>query len=255
MQNKIHLLFYFLKKDIKSKYAGSGLGLFWTILIPVVQITLFWFVFSLVMRARPYAQTNVPYIYFLLSSFFFWLAFSEGTLRASHIIIENSEIVKKISFPKVLLPITVITSSYLLNSIGFLLFMIVYAFISTPDFVSLLIIPVVFFQFLFSLGIGMLLSALVPYIRDLGQILGHVIQGMFFLSPIIYSIDAVPEKIRTIFYLNPMTYFASTYQTIILLKEAPPVHLFLVLAICSLLTFFIGLHTFRKLQDGFADVL
>ncbi len=131
MKNKLNLLIYFLKKDIKARYAGSGLGLLWTIFTPLVQIVLFWFVFSGIMKARPYANTQMPYIYFLLSSFFFWLAFSEGISRASNVIIENSEIVKKISFPNILLPVTVTISSYLLNILGFLFFMIAYATTTT----------------------------------------------------------------------------------------------------------------------------
>ena len=255
MQDKLHLLFYFLKKDIKSKYAGSGLGLLWTILIPLAQIVLFWFVFSAIMKARPYANSQMPYIYFLLSSFFFWLAFSEGIIRSSQTIIENAEIVKKISFPNILLPVTVTTSSYLLNMVGFLLFIIAYAAITTLSPMFVLVIPILFFQFLFSLGVGMLLAALLPYIRDIGQILGYALQGIFFLSPIIYSMESVPEKLRIIFYFNPMTYFASSYHHIILLKELPPLIYMGVIFFISIISFIGGFYTFKKLKDGFADVL
>ena len=255
MRDKLHLLFYFLRKDIKVKYAGSGLGLLWTVFTPLIQIVLFWFVFSAIMKARPYANTQIPYIYFLLSSFFFWLAFSEGIFRASHVIIENAEAVKKISFPNILLPITVTISSYLLNMVGFLLFITAYSFITTISPVILFVIPILFFQFLFSLGIGMLLAAILPYIRDLGQILGHVIQGIFFISPVIYSIESIPEKFRIIFYCNPVTYFASSYHHIILLRELPPLHYMIIIIFISAVSFLFGLYTFRKLRDGFADVL
>ncbi len=255
MREKLHLLLYFLKKDIKTKFAGSGLGLLWTIFIPVVQIILFWFVFSAIIKARPYANIQVPYICFLLSSFFFWLAFSEGILRASYAIIENSEIVKKISFPNILLPITVTTSSYLLNSIGFLFFVIAYATTTTLSPVMVLVIPILFLQFLFSLGLGMFLAALLPYIRDIGQILGYVMQGIFFLSPIIYSMESVPEKMRFVFYFNPITYFASSYHSIILFREPPPLLYMCAIFFLSITSFIVGFYTFKKLKDGFADVL
>ncbi len=255
MRDKLHLLFYFLRKDIKVKYAGSALGLLWTVFIPLIQIVLFWFVFAAIMKARPYANTQIPYIYFLLSSFFFWLAFSEGIFRASNVIIENAEAVKKISFPNILLPITVTISSYLLNMVGFLLFIVTYSIITSISPVILFIIPVLFLQFFFSLGIGLILAAVIPYLRDLGQILGNIIQAVFFISPIIYSIESVPEKFRIIFYCNPLTYFASSYHHIILLREVPPLHYMVIIVIVSTLSFFFGLHTFRKLRDGFADVL
>jgi len=246
---------YFLKKDIKARYAGSGLGLLWSIFTPLVQIVLFWFVFSGIMKARPYATTQMPYIYFLLSSFFFWLAFSDGITRSSNIIIENAEIVKKISFPNIILPVTVTITSYLLNVIGFLFFMIAYTTTTTFSPIIVLVIPVLFFQLLFSLGLGMFLAALLPYIRDLGQIVGHILQGMFFVSPILYSIDSVPEKLRIIFYFNPITYFISSYHRILLLKEIPSLFFIWIIFCISITSFFGGFYTFKKLRDGFADVL
>lgn len=255
MRNKLNLLLYFLKKDIKAKYAGSGLGMLWTVLMPLVQILLFWFVFSTIMRARPYADTQIPYIHFLLSSFFFWLAFSEGIIRSATSIIDNAEMVKKVAFPNILLPITVTISSYLHHLVGFLIFIIVYFITTSVSPAIFLIIPVLFLQLLFSLGIGMLFSSLLPYIRDIGQILGSVIQGMFFLSPIIYSIEAVPEQLRFIFYFNPMTYFASSYHQIILMKSMPPMMYISTIFILATVTFIFGAYTFKKLRDGFPDVL
>ena len=255
MRHKLHLLFYFIKKDIKSKYAGSGLGVAWTILMPLIQIVLYWFVFSGIMKARPYANTQTPYIFFLLSTFFFWLSFSEGLMRASYALVENAEIVKKISFPIVLLPITVTVSSYVLNVIGFLIFIFFYTVTTAVNPLILAVIPVLFLQFIFSVGMGMLLSALLPYVRDIGQILGHVLMGMFFLSPIIYSIEAVPAKMKVILYCNPITYFASSYHRIILLKELPPMEFVWVILIVSVVSLISGLYVFRKLKDGFADVL
>lgn len=255
MDNKLNLIYYFLKKDIKAKYAGSGLGVLWTILMPVIQILLFWFVFSGIMKSRPYANSEMPYIYFLLSSFFFWLAFSEGLLRASSVIMENADMVKKVAFPNIVLPITVTLSTYIHHMTGFLLFMAIFTVTKSFSPVMLFILPVLFLQLLFSLGLGMIFSSLIPYIRDLGQILGQVMQGLFFLSPIIYSIEAVPEKLRIIFYLNPITYFASSYHKIILLREMPPLTHIALISMLSISSFIAGYYIFRKLRSGFADVL
>ena len=123
MYSRLGLIKYFLVRDIKARYVGSGLGVAWSFLIPLVQILLFWFVFSTIMKARPYAHSTVPYIYFLLSSFFFWLAFSEGLMQASCAIISNAEMVKKVSFPNVVLPITTTLSCYVHHMVGFLIFL------------------------------------------------------------------------------------------------------------------------------------
>jgi ABC-type polysaccharide/polyol phosphate export permease len=240
---------------MKAKYAGSGLGILWAVMTPLIQILIFWVVFSAIMKARPYADTKMPYVYFLFSSFFFWLAFSEGLSRAANAIVDHAEMVKKVSFPHIVLPVTVTFSSYISNMIGFLLFIIIYSIVVAFSPIYILIIPVLFFQVLFSLGLGMLLSALLPYVRDIGQILSHVLQGTFFLSPIIYSLEFVPEKLRPFFFLNPMTYFASSYHKIILLNEVPP--LFYIVIIISLSTgsFICGYLFYKKLKEGFSDVL
>jgi ABC-type polysaccharide/polyol phosphate export permease len=139
--------------------------------------------------------------------------------------------------------------------LGFLLFLIVYAVTTHFSLSFILIIPVLLCQFVFSLGLGMLLAGLTPYIRDIGQILGYVLQAVFFLSPIIYSIESVPEQLRFIFYFNPITYFASSYHSIILLHTMPPLHYFGVIVSLAAISFLTGFIAFRKLQDGFADVL
>lgn len=255
MKNKLNLLLYFIKKDLRAKYAGSMLGVIWTFLMPLSQILLFWFVFSKIMKARPYANTQVPYIYFLLSSYFCWLAFLEGSMRAANSVVENSEIVKKISFPKIILPFTATISGYVPNILGFVLFIFVYLIKIFFSPVIILVVPVLILQVIFSLGIGMILSALLPYIRDLGQILGQLLQGMFFLSPIMYNMDAIPEKLKIIFYLNPMTYFVCSYQKIILLGEVPSPYYFGIMTVISLGSFIYGSYVFHKLQEGFSDVL
>ncbi len=255
MKAKLKLLVYFLKRDIKAKYAGSTLGIVWSFLLPLFQIALFWFVFAGIMRARPYTNTEMPYIIFLLSSFFFWLAFSESLIRSSNIIIENTELVKKVNFPNVILPFAVTCSTYFHHMIGFFIFFIIYLFIGSPSPIFLLLIPVLFLQLIFSLGLGMLLSSLLPYIRDLGQVIGSLMQALFFLSPIIYSIESMPEKFRIIIYFNPITFFVSSYHEIILFKS-PPTLLHIAVMSGLAIGFFIGgLYTFRKLKQGFADVL
>lgn len=255
MKNKLTLLVYFLKKDLKARYAGSGLGMLWTLLMPLINILLFWFVFSEIMKARPYAETRIPYIYFLLSSFFFWLAFSEALLRAAHSVVENADMVKKVSFPNIVLPVTATLSAYVHHMVGFALFIVFFTVAYSFSASFLMVIPVLILQILFSLGLGMLFSGLLPYVRDLSQILGALMQGLFFLSPIIYSIEAIPDHFRIIFYLNPITYFASSYHAIILSREMPPAPYMAVVLFLGVASLAGGVYAFKKLRDGFTDVL
>jgi ABC-type polysaccharide/polyol phosphate export permease len=139
--------------------------------------------------------------------------------------------------------------------VGFILFLIAYTIATSFNPMIILVIPVLFLQILFSLGLGMLFAAVIPYVRDIGHILGFVMQGIFFLSPIIYSMEIIPEKLKIVFYLNPITYFVSSYHKLILLRELPsPVSIGVIFLISTGL-FIFGYRVFQKLKDGFADVL
>jgi ABC-type polysaccharide/polyol phosphate export permease len=255
MSNWINLVKYFLLKDIKSRYAGSGLGVFWTFILPVFQILLYWFVFSTIMKVRPSLNTQIPYIYFLLSTYFFWLALSESIVRSGTVIIENAEIVKKVYLPNIVLPLSVTLSSYLHNMIGVIIFILVFTASGLSHPYLFLIAPVLFLQLLFSVGIGMVTAAVVPYVRDLQLVMGYVIQGMFFLSPVIYSLNAIPERFRGLAYLNPVTVYIESYHTIIFEKNFPGVWYIVGMVSISCLSLFLGITVFNKLKEGFADIL
>jgi len=255
MSNLFNLIKYFLIKDIKARYAGSGLGILWTILVPVFQIFLFWFVFSTIMRVRPYSNAQVPYVYFLLSTFFFWLSIPEGILRSGTVIIENAELVKKVPFPNIALPISVTLSGYLQNMIGVIFFILIYSVSGLSHLHLFLIVPVLFLQLLFSVGAGVLIAAIVPYVRDVQQVMGYVLQGMFFLSPVLYSLDAIPERFRSLVYLNPVTIYIESYHTIIFERAFPSLWLVGGMICISGLFLFLGIRVFNKLNKGFADIL
>jgi len=255
MNKNLNLLFYFLKKDLKARYAGSGLGMFWTILMPLIQIVLFWFVFSAIMGLKPYAKTEVPYTYFLLSTFFFWLAFVDGLIRSSNIILENGDMVKKVSFPNVILPITATLSLYIQHMVGFLIFILFFDITKSFSVMHLMVIPVLAIQLVFSIGAGMLFAAIMPYVRDIGAVLIQFTQALFFLSPILYSLESVPQKIRFVYYFNPMTYFVSSYHNIILFNKMPQMNFMLIMIAVALVSIILGYYVFKKMRPGFADVL
>ncbi len=255
MVNWLNLVKYFLIKDIKSRYAGSGLGIIWTVIMPLFQILLYWFVFSTVMRVRPHSGANMPYVLFLLSTYFFWIAISESIVRSGMTMIENADLVKKVPFPVIILPISITLSCYVQSMVGVALFIVAYAFSGFLHLSIILIVPVLFLQLLFSLGLGMLLAAIIPYIRDLQQILGYLLQGMFFLSPILYSMDAIPEAYRGLTYLNPVTLYVEAYHKVVFDGTLPGGWYMGAMVLCSGLFLFLGVKVFLRLNEGFADIL
>jgi ABC-type polysaccharide/polyol phosphate export permease len=255
MSQMVSLVKYFLIKDIKGRYAGSGFGLFWAIMLPVFQILLYWFVFSTVMRVRPYSNSQVPYVIFLLSTYFFWLATSESIIRSSTTIMENSDLVKKVPFPTIVLPISVTLSGFLQNMVGVVFFILALTFSGLSHMSLFFMVPVLILQVLFSLGVAMFLAAIIPYMRDLHQLIGYVVQGMFFLSPVLYSLDAIPEKIRFLAYLNPLTFYIESYHKVIFERSLPGPWYFAGMIFFSGFFLFFGRKVFMKLNEGFADIL
>ncbi len=255
MTNWVNLVKYFLIKDIKSRYAGSGLGIFWAVMMPVFQILLYWFVFSTVMRVRPHSNAQIPYVLFLLSTYFFWLAISESISRSGMTIIENADLVKKVPFPIIILPISITLSSHLQSMVGVIFFIFAFTLSGFSHLSLFLILPVLILQLIFSMGMGMLLAAVIPYMRDLQQIIGYVLQGMFFLSPILYGLESIPESVRGLAYLNPVTLYIESYHKIILEGALPGVWFFGAMALCSGFFLFLGIKVFMKLNEGFADIL
>ena len=153
------------------------------------------------------------------------------------------------------MPVVSVLSSYFNHMVGALIFLSVIAFLYNPSVLWLLLIPLIGLQILFSTGLGFLLSALSVYVRDLPQIINIVLQGLFFLTPIVYPIETVPEKVRFLFYLNPLTYFIMMYQNILIYRTLPSaVNIFAVIVL-TMTTLLIGFKVFRKLKEGFADIL
>jgi ABC-type polysaccharide/polyol phosphate export permease len=206
------------------------------------------------LRARP-SRADIPYVYFLLSTYFFWLAIAESMGRAGMIMIENAEIVKKVSFPNVVLPVAITLSAYLHSLVGVMLFVLIFVFTGLAHLQLFFVVPVFLLQVLFSVGLALLLSAIIPYMRDLQQVMGYVIQGMFFLSPVLYSLDSIPEKFRNLAYLNPATVYIESYHRIIFDRAFPGI--WQILMMCGISSVFLigGAAVFGKLSEGFADIL
>ncbi|MBF0567121.1 MAG: ABC transporter permease [Nitrospirae bacterium] len=255
MLSSLGVLFYFIKKDFKSKYVGSFLGVVWAVLVPVTQIVIFWFVFDEILKSRPYATTNVPYIYFLLSTILMWIGFSESITRASFSVLEHCDMIKKVSFPNVYLPIAYTVSNYVQPLLGFFVFLVFYSVATGFSPAFLLTIPVIGLQMIFTMGVAMVLSAIMPYVRDTVYLIGNAMQGLFFLSPIMYSLEKIPAKYRVLFYINPFAYFASAYHDIVLIRTVPKVSVLIILLLITGLSFAGGLYVFTKLKDGFSDIL
>ncbi len=262
LKSLIHFSLFFAKKDIKTRFAGSLLGVFWMFIQPMCFIIIYFFVFSTVLKIKlsPASGTQ-SFLVFLLTGLFPWMAFQEGCMRAATSIIDNAEAVKKIPFPLESLPLGVIISSACMHLTALTIFVIaygVYLWIKSHTFLPLTVVflpAFIFFQLLATLGISLFLAAICTYLRDLIQVFNLLFQVWFYATPIVYPIYMIPKKLQPFVMMNPLTGLIELYRDVILKGKLSfaPYKIWSIIFVCLVL--WLGVTIFKRLKPGFADVL
>lgn len=256
----LRMLAPFVARDVREQYAGSRLGVTWTVLQPTLLVLLYWWVFSAILQTRlpPLANGDeVPFLAFLLASLLPWFAFNDGLLRGAGAILAKRDVVKHLAFPLQLFPLSAVAAAYVTHGTGYLLFLVGYFLWRghlAPGQVAA-ILTVLFLQVLATGGLALMLSALTVYLRDVQQILGLVLQVVFYTAPILYPMELVPESLRVLVQLNPFASFALSYQTAILGATWPDGALLFQMGLFATLSLLLGRYLFRRLKPGFSDVL
>ena len=253
LYNYRELLKTSVKKDIGGKYKHSFLGVLWSFINPLLQILVYALIFPLVMKN---GGSYKDYTVFMVCGLIPWAYFTTVINRASFIMIENGNILKKVYFPRSILPLSLVTS----ETINFLVYcIIILAFIVIKGFgISkfILFFPLVLLiQYVLLLGIALIFSAVTVYMRDIQHFIGVVLQLLFYATPIVYSIDTIPENFRWILKWNPMTYIIEGYRAIFYNQTMPDLKSLGVLGIISIIILIVGYLLFNKLQKRFAEEL
>lgn len=246
-----------VKREFQSKYQNSMLGATWTVINPLAMIIVYTVIFSQVMRAKlPGIDSTFGYSIHLCAGILTWGLFAEIVSKSQTVFIDNANLLKKLSFPRLCLPIIVVSNAILNFSIIFTLFTL-FLIISGnfPGWVYIAIFPVLFVNIIFALGLGVTLGVLNVFFRDVGQLFTIILQFWFWLTPIIYPISILPEQIRSFMDLNPMASVISAYQTILVNGELPQWQNLWVVTAMSLLLSIMGLYLFRKHSGDMVDEL
>ncbi len=244
------MIFSLVRKDLRGRYKGSVLGFLWTFINPLLQLMVFTMVFSIIMKAG-YEQ----YYLFLFVALVPWMFFASSVQDGSIAIIREKDMVKKIYFPREVMPIAVVTSGFV-NML--LTFLVIFAVLLVSgrgiNPVTLLFLPfVMIVEYVLCLGIALIVSALTVYFRDLQYILGIVTMALQYMTPVMYGSEKVPEWALPIFYANPMTPVIEIYRQILYYKQVPDVLSLLYVLLLGMVFVVIGLWCFNKLQKGFAE--
>lgn len=238
-----------ISKDIRGKYKNSVLGIIWSFLNPLLQIAVYAIVFPLIMKS------NLPnYTVFLCCGLIPWNFFSSAISRTSFTMIENGNIIKKVYFPRQILPLSVVTSeavNFVISTIIILAFVLGYGMGISKFIIFYPLVLLV--QYLLLVGISFVVSSVTVYFRDLQHFIGILLQLLFYATPIVYASNTIPENFQWILKFNPMTYVINGYRDIFYYQQKPDfISLAIVLGI-SIAICFVGYMIFNKLQKRFAE--
>lgn len=241
-----------VRKDLRGRYKGSVLGFLWTFVNPLLQLCVYTLVFSTIMRS------GIEKFYlFLFVALVPWLFFNSSVITGATCIISSKDLVKKIYFPREVLPIAYVTSSFVNMLFSFVIIFLAILFSGIGfNFKAILYLPIIMIvEYILALGIAMLTSALTVYFRDLEHILGIVTMAWMYLTPILYSVDMIPENLLPIFYLNPLTPIIIGYRDILYYKNIPHIGTLAHGLVLGIVILIIGWISFDRLQRGFAEEL
>ena len=246
-----------VKREFQSKYRNTMLGAAWTVLSPLAMILVYTLIFSQVMQNRLPGNASVyGYSIYLCAGILTWGLFAEITSKAQNMFLEQANLLKKISFPRICLPVIVVLNALVNFAIIFGLFSIfLIASGQFPAAVFLCIVPVLLLQIALAIGLGMVLGVLNVFFRDVGQFFQIFIQFWFWFTPIVYPASILPPEVRSLLQWNPMAAVIQSYQTILVSAQAPQWSTLLPASILAVLLCALGLQLFRKRAGEMVDEL
>lgn len=244
------------KSDFRTRYLGSILGVLWAFMLPLINLGIIWFAFEHGIKASP--NNGVPFILWLVTGMFPWAFFSESIQSSTQSIVEKSFLVKKVVFQVELLPLIKIISAsfpFLFLSMVMMGMFLVYGF--SPDLYWLQVPYYILCLFALIFSISWLTSSVVVFYRDFGQIISIGLQIGFWVTPIFWSPEKLPQQYRFVAFLNPVNYIIDGYRNSFISKvwfwNTGLQSLYFWMIVACLGSF--GLFIFKRLKPHFADVL
>lgn len=245
------MIYMLVRREIRGRYKGSVLGFFWTFLNPLLQFVVYAVVFSVLLRS------DIEKFYaYLFIAFIPWFFNSTTILQGATCIHAQSSMVQKIYFPRMVLPIATVLTGFVNMLLSEIVVFVVLCFSGLVPTYHVIALPVVMLtQLMLVMGIVLITSALTVYFRDLAHILDIIIMVWFYITPIVYPIDILPESLRAVIHFNPMTGVIHCYRQILYYRCWPDFSTMMIAAVTGLLSIGIGLVVFQHLQKGFAEEL
>ncbi len=241
------------KLTLTDRYLGSGLGMMWAVLSPLLLMGIFTFVFTFVFPGRlPGKVGAIPYVMWLLSGYGPWLTISEGLSVSTTSVVGNAGIVKNIAFKSEILPVVGALTGLLPLLVSLVVILVLQIISGEAPHLSILALPIpLFLGLLLISGLGLFLAALNVFVRDTALALPNVLTLLLFASPIFYPLSAYPAGFGSVLQFNPFYVIAASFRSLIIDGVFSPIWMLPYLAIVSTVCFIAGLKWFRRLKSFF----
>ena len=247
------LLFSLAGRDLKLRYKQTALGIVWVVFQPLIAAGIFSFVFG---RVAKLPSDGVPYLLFSFAGLLGWNLFNNTVTKCSTCLVGNSQLISKVFFPRLILPLSTIPSvlvDFAVTSGMMIVLMIVYGV--TPGWSMLLLPFLMILLLMLALGIGLCTAALAVSYRDVQYILPVALQILLYASPIAYAVSAVPENLRFAYFLNPLSAPLEAFRAALLGTSAPGLPELSYAIAVAVIAFLIGAYSFKHMERKFADVI
>lgn len=238
-----------VKKDIRGKYKGSFLGILWSFINPLLQVLVYALVFPYIMKVE-----TENYLIFLICGIIPWTWFITSISQGTTSITNNANLIKKVYFPREILPISVVTSglvNFLISCIIILIFVLLGGLTISWHLIFLPLIIIV--QYIFTLALIFVLSAFNVYVKDVEYIVAFIINMLFYATPILYTTEMFSGPILWLFRLNPLAHLINAYRDVFYVHHIPNLINLSILLGVSILLVVICYIIFKKLEKGFAE--
>jgi ABC-type polysaccharide/polyol phosphate export permease len=240
-----------IKKEVRGKYKGSWLGVLWTFLNPLLMLAVYAFVFPYILRVQ---VDN--YTIFMIVALIPWNFFTTAIQSGTGCVVANGNILKKVYFPREIIPIS-ITTSQLVNFLITCIIMFVFILFSGVGFsLHILLMPLlIIIQYIITLALTFILSAITVFVRDVDHFVSVFLTLGFYATPIVYQANMLPDKFQWALKVNPMAQLVEAYRSILYYHQMPDFVMIGIWAVLSLVLLVVGYMIFKKLEKCFVEEL
>lgn len=246
-----------IRNEFKSKFSRSKLGALWIIINPIVQSVVYATVLSSIIVSKlPGIDSKFAYAMYLLAGMLAWALFHEVTMGCVNVFVDKADLMKKVSFPRVCLPVIAAGVALVNNFFLLLAILLVFMVLGHKFSLALLLVPlIIVINFLFALSLGTILGILNVVVRDVGQAVQVVLQALFWLTPIVYTPNILPPGIKDVLQASPLYKLVSTYHATMVYGELPSLDYLVQVAVIALVLACVAIVLFRRAASDISDAL